>query len=179
MLIFDLNKYIKKGNQIHALFTGTFDPPHRGHINTIIEAININPQIDSIIMLPHNWNKNKKPVSLEKRVEWLIKIVEEFKNEISIPVFICVDKNIINNPNETNSIYSSFNQRIFRIIGKDKNIEKLQKLNNAKIIMAQKGWEHMHSTVIRKSIAEGRSDDIKDLLPECILKEILNNNYYK
>jgi predicted nucleotidyltransferase len=37
----------------------------------------------------------------------------------------------------------------------------------------------MHSTVIRKSIAEGRSDDIKDLLPECILKEILNNNYYK
>ncbi|MDD3156253.1 MAG: hypothetical protein PHP14_02400 [Candidatus Pacebacteria bacterium] len=65
--------------------------------------------------------------------------MEEFKNEISIPVFICVDKNIINNPNETNSIYSSFNQRIFRIIGKDKNIEKLQKLNNAKIIMAQKG----------------------------------------
>ena len=54
MLIFDLNKYIKKGNEIHALFTGTFDPPHRGHINTIIEAININPQIDSIIMLPHN-----------------------------------------------------------------------------------------------------------------------------
>ena len=64
-----------------ALYGGSFDPPHIGHM-AIVEALNQLDYIDKIIIMPTFLNpfKSKSHAPSELRFKWLKDIFKEFKN---------------------------------------------------------------------------------------------------
>jgi len=71
--------------QVIALFGGSFDPPHIGHINIIKELASMG-NIDKVIVMPTFLNpfKSKSHAPAELRLKWLKKIFQDFQNiEIS------------------------------------------------------------------------------------------------
>jgi nicotinate-nucleotide adenylyltransferase len=110
-----------------ALFGGSFDPIHLGHIE-IIKKINLSLDVDKIIVLPTFLNpfKTKSYANSKKRLEWLQDSLVEFEN-----VEICNYE--INNKKPTptidsvkyiKSIYDI--KKIYLIIGAD-NLQSLSK----------------------------------------------------
>lgn len=179
MPVSDLRKYIEENKPLHGLLTGTFDPPHKGHVEAIAIASRETADLDHVVVIPHNWNKRKTPVDLKKRVDWLIKTLHEFKLPTSPQIIVCTDEDITNDPSRLDSICASFEQRLVRIIGNDKNPKKLQARNSATQIITPRNQEIRGSAIIRRAIAEGRINDISHLLSTHVLQEIIKGNYYK
>lgn len=107
-----------------ALYGGSFDPPHAGHVAIATEALKILP-IDKLVIVPAWRNPFKSSViaSAEMRYKWLKEIFSPYeKVEIS-------DFEISRNQSvytiETVKHYASFCDEIYLIIGAD-NLEKLQ-----------------------------------------------------
>jgi nicotinate-nucleotide adenylyltransferase len=68
-----------------AIFGGSFDPPHLGHVEIVKKAFE-NVDIDRLIIMPNFLNplKNSFSAPPELRLKWLEKIFKNFKNvEIS------------------------------------------------------------------------------------------------
>jgi nicotinate-nucleotide adenylyltransferase len=106
-----------------ALYGGSFDPPHAGHVAIATEALRVLP-IDKLVIVPA-WRNPFKPsiiASAEVRHRWLKEIFAPYeKVEIS-------DFEISQNRSvytiETVKHYASFCDEIYLIIGAD-NLEKL------------------------------------------------------
>ncbi|WP_456480290.1 nicotinate (nicotinamide) nucleotide adenylyltransferase [Nautilia sp.] len=64
-----------------AIFGGSFDPPHLGHIEVVKKAFE-NLDIDNLIIMPNFLNPLKHSFSAppELRLKWLEKIFKNFKN---------------------------------------------------------------------------------------------------
>ena len=60
MIINNLENYITTGGK-HAIFTGTFNPPHVGHTEAIRYSLQELPNLTSVIVIPHTWNTKKDP----------------------------------------------------------------------------------------------------------------------
>lgn len=176
MLITNLELRIAQ-NDKHGIFTGTFDPPHLGHVKAIAEAFR---QIDlsSVIAIPHNWTNEKKPVSLEIRTQWLIATLRELIPDLTDKIAVCCDLSIAENPNEFDRLCNIYGNRIYRIIGSDKEVDKIKKRNGAQALLTQR-VPNISSGMIKAAIQEGRIDDIRKIMAKKVLQEILENKHYR
>ena len=64
-----------------ALFGGSFDPPHIGHVAVVKAVLNFK-DIDKVVIMPTFLNpfKSKSHASAQTRLEWLRKIFASYKN---------------------------------------------------------------------------------------------------
>ena len=111
-----------------GIYGGSFDPPHLGHYNIVIEALK-KLKIDKVIVLPNFQNpwKNSTKYSPRKRLELLKKLFQNYP-KVEISDFE------INNGRPTKTIesmryFSKQYQNIYFIIGAD-NLSKLDKWDN-------------------------------------------------
>ena len=107
-----------------ALYGGSFDPPHIGHVHVALKALDV-LDIDRLIIVPNFRNPFKSSVCADGavRIRWLKKIFEpyakieisdfEVKMHRSVPTI------------ETVEHYAPGNEKLYLIIGAD-NLSSLQ-----------------------------------------------------
>jgi nicotinate-nucleotide adenylyltransferase len=107
-----------------ALYGGSFDPPHVGHVRIVTEALKILP-VDRLIIVPASLNPFKTTVRANGllRYKWLKAIFTDYKN-VEISDFEIKQNRSIPTI-ETVEYYSKLYDEIYLIIGAD-NLEKLQ-----------------------------------------------------
>lgn len=107
-----------------ALYGGSFDPPHAGHVAVVNAALETLP-VDQLIIVPAYRNPFKNSVSAEgaKRMEWLQKIFSATA-KVQISDFeLSQGKSVYTV--ETIRHFAPLYDEIYLIIGAD-NLEKLQ-----------------------------------------------------
>jgi len=111
-----------------ALFGGSFDPPHIGHI-AIIEALEKLAYIDKIIIMPTFLNpfKSKSHASAELRFKWLEKIFKDFKN-IEISKYEVSQNKKVPSIESVNYLLTQY-KKIYLVIGAD-NLQSLTNWTN-------------------------------------------------
>lgn len=112
-----------------AIFGGSFDPPHLGHLEVIKEALKT-LDIDELIIMPAYLNpfKSKFYASAKLRLKWLKKMTKEFKN-VRVSSFE-VDKNRpVSSIESVRHIKNIKDDIIYFIIGAD-NLKDLKKWNS-------------------------------------------------
>lgn len=187
---------VEKDNKIRiGVFPGSFNPPHKGHIELLNYLIN-NNYVDKIIVIPtgNYWDKSNL-IDVDKRITML--------------KFYQSDKIIINDDlNDVAYTYllmrrlkDRYKDACFSlIIGMDnlekfhlwKNFEEL--LNNEIIVIPRKDYKcevpydikvvdkylenNISSTKIRELIKENRTDELDNYLDSNVKKYILENKLY-
>lgn len=106
-----------------ALYGGTFDPPHAGHVAVVQEALEILP-IDKLIIIPASRNPFKPCATVEGtiRYEWLREIFSPY-DKVEISDFEIAQQRSIYTI-ETVKHYATLCDELYLIIGAD-NLEKL------------------------------------------------------
>lgn len=108
-----------------ALFGGSFDPPHRGHLRIVEEALKVLP-IDRLILVPawQNPFKTGTHVSPKTRFEWLKTIFAPF-DKVQVSDFeITQNRSVFTI--ETVRHYHAQGHQIYLIIGAD-NLSQLNR----------------------------------------------------
>lgn len=107
-----------------ALYGGSFDPPHAGHVAVVAEALKILP-IDKLIIVPAARNPFKPSTLADgtQRYEWLKEIFAPFA-DVDISDFEVKQGRSVYTI-ETLKHYQPFYDEIYLIIGAD-NLEKLE-----------------------------------------------------
>ncbi len=107
-----------------ALFGGSFDPPHAGHVGVVTKALEVLP-IDRLIIVPAARNPFKPFVRAEgvKRYEWLKKIFAGY-GKVQISDFEIAQNRSVYTI-ETVKHFAPLCDELYLIIGAD-NLEKLQ-----------------------------------------------------
>jgi len=178
MIIGDLEKHIGQGDQ-HLIFTGTFDPPHIEHARTVRAAVQQMPSWESIVLVPHSWNKRKVPVDISKRTQWLTETALKFLPDLASRIGVCNDESVNNCPERFDELCDIYRARISRVVGKDKMTQKLRDRNQAQVIHILKDNETgLRSTDIREAIRRGQIDKIRALLAKSVLEDILESGCY-
>jgi cytidyltransferase-like protein len=177
MIITNLESHIAKDG-MHAIFTGTFNPPHIGHTTAIKEALRQLPYLASVVALPHIWNTHKDPpVEMDIRVRWLAETFKEFIPEIESKTVVCFDPLIYDKPERFDDLCNTYKFRIHRIVGSDKHSVLIRSKNDAKVLLSPRDGQ-INSTIIRKSIKESNINRIREMLSETVLDDILANRYF-
>ncbi len=106
-----------------ALYGGSFDPPHAGHVAVVTEALK-HLEIDQLIVVPASRNPFKDSVRAEGyiRYEWLKEIFEPYP-KVSISDFEITQNRSVYTI-ETVEHFAPFAEKIYLIIGAD-NLNKL------------------------------------------------------
>ncbi len=106
-----------------ALYGGSFDPPHAGHVAIVREALRVLP-IDRLIVVPASRNPFKNSVVAEGKVryEWLKEIFKS-DDQVSVSDFEITHERSVYTI-ETVQHYAPQCDELFVIIGAD-NLEKL------------------------------------------------------
>jgi nicotinate-nucleotide adenylyltransferase len=106
-----------------ALFGGSFDPPHAGHIHIVNKALEV-LDVDTLMIVPAYLNpfKSVSFASGQQRIAWLKEIFKSHKR-VQISDFE-VAQNTSVYTIETVKHFRPFAQKIYLIIGAD-NLEKL------------------------------------------------------
>ncbi len=101
-----------------ALYGGSFDPPHAGHIAVVNEALKT-LEIDKLIIVPVFQNPLKFSVyaSTSQRLEWLHEIFSDY-DRVEISNFEIAQNRSVYTI-ETVEHFSSFYDKIYLIIGAD------------------------------------------------------------
>lgn len=115
-------------NQKIALYGGSFDPPHLGHLAVVEEALRT-LDIDKLIVVPAFQNpfKNETHASSTLRLKWLKKIFEGNKR-VEISDFEVTQNRSVSSF-ETVSHFQKSYEKIYFIIGAD-NLPQLTSWNN-------------------------------------------------
>jgi len=169
-----------------AIFGGSFDPIHKGHIKIIEE---LSKRFDKVIVLPNYLNPLKHNFSAppKKRIEWIKKSINQKNVEIS-------DYEIKQNkPCYTIDTIKHFLKnydKISFVIGADnlstlkdwKNIDELKKLITFLVVSRDDKKSNEFETInldIKISSTEIRKNpqNYKKYLPEIVADEIIN--FYK
>ena len=142
-----------------AIFGGSFDPVHLGHVEVVKKAIE-NLDIDKLIVMPNYLNplKNKFAAPPELRIKWLKKVFQNYpKVEIS-------DFEIKQNrPVYSIETIKKFKPKYF-IIGSD-NLKTLDK------------WKNIDEILKLTELVVATRDEIdKNLLKKYNIKKILKVN---
>lgn len=111
-----------------ALFGGSFDPPHRGHLRIVEEALKCLP-IEALILVPAWQNPFKNIVHADgkTRYQWLKTIFAPYHNVHISDFEITQDRSVYTI--ETVRHYQAQSDRIFLIIGAD-NLAGLPRWNS-------------------------------------------------
>ena len=111
-----------------ALFGGSFDPPHIGHM-AVVEALNKLDYIDKIIIMPTFLNpfKSESHAPSELRFKWLKEIFKDFKN-------VKIDRYEVEQNRQVPTIESvkyllKTYKNVYLVIGAD-NLASLEKWNS-------------------------------------------------
>ncbi len=132
-----------------AIFGGSFDPVHKGHVNIVNEALK-SLDIDKIILVPTFLNpfKNKFYFSPKLRKKLLKKLFED-KKKVEICDYEIKQNRVVYSIDTVTYIKTLYNpSKIYFIIGADnlkslnkwKNIEELKELTEF-VIAKRKGFE--------------------------------------
>jgi len=171
-----------------ALFGGSFDPPHSGHVTVIFEALK-SLAIDRLIVVPAYVNPFKSgthaPAAL--RLKWLKTIFDAEKN-IEVSDFEVVQGRSVRTI-ETVQHYLKEDQVIYLIIGAD-NLETLSKWHQfdeldrlVKWVVATRDHQKIDPHFLTLNVSEAvsstqlRQTMKQELLPKKVANEIAI--YYK
>lgn len=106
-----------------ALYGGSFDPPHAGHVAVVTEALRVLP-IDRLIIVPA-WRNPFKPSIIASgavRYQWLEEIFNPYKKVYVSDFEITQERSVYTI--ETVKHYATLCDKLYLIIGAD-NLEKL------------------------------------------------------
>ena len=177
MIIINLENYITKSGK-YAIFTGTFNPPHTGHVQAIKYAFRKIPSLSSVVVIPHTWNIHKSPpLETRIRVNWLNETFKEFIPDLFSKTVICFDEVINNHPEKYDELCNRHNLKLYRIVGSDKQSVLIRSKDHAEILLTPRDGL-VNSTIIRKSVKEGNIEGIKNMVAKSVLKDILDNQFY-
>ena len=111
-----------------ALYGGSFDPPHAGHVRVALKALDV-LDIDKLIIVPNFRNPFKLSACAQGaiRIQWLKQIFEPYE-KIEISDFE-VNLNRSVPTIETVEHYTSNNEKLYLIIGAD-NLPSLKQWHN-------------------------------------------------
>lgn len=165
--IHNLEDFIKTTNTPCGILTGTFDPTHKNHMLIIAEAFRTQEKLWSILIIPHNWNTAKTPISLTTRVRWLQHSICHFIPELIEKVFVCKDKSLIEAPN-THFDTLLATEWVYRILCSSHQ-EKIYKWPH--IIQVPPPIESYRSSAIKADIKEKSNNEkrIDRLAPQILL----------
>lgn len=143
-----------------ALFGGSFDPPHIGHVAVVNAILNFK-EIDKVVIMPTFLNpfKSKSHVSAQTRLEWLRKIFASYEN-------VEINSFEVNQAKKTSTIISVKHllkkyKKIYLVIGAD-NLGSLHK------------WDKYEELKRLVTFVVAYRDDIE--IPENFLKLEVNEN---
>ncbi len=177
MIKTNLENLIAKDGR-YAIFTGTFNPPHIGHAAAMKESFRLLPDLASLIVIPHSWNKKKSPpVEIGTRIRWLAETIQEFAPELSSIIVVLSDPLIFEKPDKFDELCNIYKFRIHRIVGSDKQSVIIKNKNRAEVLQIPR-LDNINSTIIRSSIKEGKIDQIREMLSGLVLDDILDKHYY-
>ncbi|MDE5591601.1 MAG: nicotinate (nicotinamide) nucleotide adenylyltransferase [Helicobacter sp.] len=180
-----------------AIFGGSFDPPHLGHLEIIKTALEI-LEIEKLFIIPCFLNPFKKNFFFnpDKRISWLRKLLNDKDSRIEILDFEIKQKKPIHTIETIDFIQATYKPtKIYLLLGAD-NLETLplwhgyQNLKNKVefIIAPRHGFKitdsfkilpmqevAISSTQIREGIKSNNEEIIK-FIPLSILKEVKEKN---
>jgi len=121
-----------------AIFGGSFDPPHIGHLEVIQQAIT-SLNIDELIVIPAFLNpfKSNSFAPADLRLKWLKSMTKDINN-VSVSSFE-VDKHRAVASIETVKHFKHDNEKIFLIIGAD-NLQSLSKWKDYEELDKMVNW---------------------------------------
>jgi nicotinate-nucleotide adenylyltransferase len=169
-----------------AIFGGSFDPIHKGHIEIINK---LSKSFDKVIVLPNYLNplKNRFSASAKKRLEWIKKSINNPKVEISDyeikqnkPCYtIDTIKQILKNYDKISFVIGADN---LSTLNKWKNIDELKKLVNFIVVSRDNKNSDEYETInldinISSTQIRQNPENYKHYLPNIIADEIIS--YYK
>ncbi len=173
-----------------AVFGGSFDPPHNGHVQIVKKALS-SLEIDKFFIIPTFLNPFKKGffAPAELRYKWLKKIFYDYK-KVSVLDFEMKQQSAIATIKTVKYLYKNYNiNTLYLIIGAD-NLAKLtswQDYNELKklviFIIASRDNIHIPKDLINLQISANISSTKlrqtlnKDFLPASVQKEIIK--FYK
>lgn len=172
-----------------ALFGGSFDPVHRGHILIIQKALHSLP-IKKIVIMPTWLNPHKLGFFATPmlRAKWLTSAVSHLSKKIEVSMYEINQNKAVPTIQTIRALKQKYG-KIYLIIGSDtlaglptwKEYRRLRQ--EATIVVASRKGSHQRhpykklkvsspisSTQVRKRVS-------RSLLPSCVAKEI--QNYYK
>ena len=121
-----------------ALYGGSFDPPHAGHVAVVREALSVLP-IDKLIIVPASRNPFKLSViaSGADRCAWLKEIFKPY-GKVEISDFEILQERSVYTL-ETVRHYAPFCDELYLIIGAD-NLEKLREWHGFEELNTMVRW---------------------------------------
>jgi len=153
-----------------ALFGGSFDPPHNGHI-AIIEKLKTLPFIDEVVVMPTYLNpfKEKFHADGKKRLEWLREIFKD-DSKVKVSDFEVKQNKAVPTYETVLKLLQTY-KKVYVTIGAD-NVASLDKWYKAKelqelvefLVITRKGYtipkkfytieldEDISSTQLRKNL---------------------------
>lgn len=171
-----------------ALFGGSFDPPHIGHV-AIVNALQKLEYIDEIIVMPTFLNPFKKVshAPSELRVKWLKKIFSSSKN-VNVDDYEVIQNRQVPSIESVKYLLKKY-KKIYLVIGAD-NIANLPKWKNYEdlcklviFIVAPREKIKIPENFLTLDLDEKVSSSYlrkmmdASMLPECCAVEIIK--YYK
>ena len=167
-----------------ALFGGSFDPPHKGHIKIIKLALK-QLNIDRVFVCPTFLNPFKKEFHAppEKRLFWLKKVLKKYPG-VSICNFEIKQKKPTPTIETVLHLYKYYKaEKIYLIIGADnldnfnkwKKAEKLKKIT--KLVVVTRGNKKIPKNLQKIAVNVNISSTKlrKKIVPKYIPKEILKD----
>lgn len=121
-----------------ALYGGSFDPPHAGHVAVVKEALHVLP-IDSLIIVPASRNpfKNSVVANGTVRFGWLQEIFKPYDKVVVSDFEIKQNRSVYTI--ETVKHYAQQCDELYLIIGAD-NLEKLSQWHDFDLLNAMVHW---------------------------------------
>lgn len=171
-----------------ALYGGSFDPPHTGHVRVALKALEI-LDIDKLIIVPNFRNpfKSSECADGTQRIKWLKQIFKPYE-KIEISDFeVNMHRSV---PTiETVEHYVPKNEKLYLIIGAD-NLPSLQQwyhyeklAKKVVFVVAKRDNIAVPSGMITLDVnEESRSTHFRDYFSSLGLEETLENDiitYYK
>jgi nicotinic acid mononucleotide adenylyltransferase len=176
MIITDLEKHFEETDGERAILTGTFDPPHIGH--TVPVRVGVRKLYPAkMVVIPHSWAKEKSPVRINTRIRWMIETLQEFAPDLHSNTAIVFDPSIIDNRERFDELCKEYRDRIIRVIGNDKDAEKIRNKNKTRVMVTHRP-ACRSSSIIRDSICGGKISQVQGYLAKSVLDEILESGCY-
>lgn len=153
-----------------AVYPGSFDPITLGHLDIIKRASRVFDKVYVSILV----NSAKTPAfSLKQRIEWIKRVTSEYENvEIDSFSGLLVEyieqkqANIIVKGLRAVSDFEYEFQMALMNHKLNKNVETMFMMTSAK-------YSYLSSSIVKEVARHG--GDLNDLVPDCIVDDILNN----
>ena len=153
-----------------AVYPGSFDPITLGHLDIIKRASRVFDKVYVSILV----NSAKTPAfSLKQRIEWIKRVTSEYENvEIDSFSGLLVEyieqkqANIIVKGLRAVSDFEYEFQMALMKHKLNKNVETMFMMTSAK-------YSYLSSSIVKEVARHG--GDLNDLVPDCIVDDILNN----